>query len=205
MNQSRKSLTWISLALAVAIAGVILVKFTLRSPSVVREVPLSDLVRRDGRLYWQQETIPFTGIMTENYPDGSRKSRSILFNGVLHGVSEGWYTNGVLQVREHFRDGVSHGLREKWFVSGVKLSEASIDAGKIEGVFSRWHENGNLAEEVQMKNGNPDGLSMAYHQDGTLKARAKLENGKVIEIWQSGDRSETHISKTSAPAAAPAL
>lgn len=205
MNQQRKPIAWILLGLTVAIAGVIFVKFTVNSPAAVREVPVSELVRREGRLYWMQETVPFTGIMTEKYPDGSRKSRSDMSHGVLHGVSKGWHTNGVLQVREHFLTGVSHGFREKWFASGAKLSEASIQAGKIEGVFKRWHENGKLAEEVQMKNGKPDGLSLAYHEDGTLKARAKLEDGKVIEIWQSGERSETHISKTTAPAAAPAL
>jgi antitoxin component YwqK of YwqJK toxin-antitoxin module len=44
-------------------------------------------------------------------------------NGQLNGVSEGWFTNGVLQIREHFMDGSSEGPVTKWHSSGAKLSE----------------------------------------------------------------------------------
>lgn len=202
-----KQTVWIALGLTAAcLAGIILLR-TVRPPAPPREVPASELVRRDGRVYWQDEPVPFTGIITETYREGARKSRSVVSNGLLHGLSEGWHTNGVLQVREHFREGVSHGLREKWFASGAKLSEATIDSGRIEGVFKRWHENGTLAEQVPMKNGQPHGVSIAYHPDGSLKAKATLENGKVVEkkFWKSGEPTETHASQLTTSDRAPAL
>lgn len=196
MNFRRKSLAWISLALAAAILSAIIFLRPI-APRALREVPASELALRDGLSYWKHEATPFTGIMLEQYPDGARKSRSVLSNGVMHGVSEGWFSNGHLQIRENFHQGLSHGLREKWFASGAKMSEATIEAGKMEGVFKRWHEEGALAEEVQMKDGDPDGLSTAYYPDGTLKARATLDNGKVIdqEFWKHSEAKQTHASK----------
>jgi len=198
VKQRRPFLTWVSAAIvAVLVLGAILYSHRPPPKPTPREVPVRELTLRDGRSYWKDQTVPFTGAITEAYPGGISKSRSVLSNGLLDGVSEGWYTNGVLQVREHFVDGVSHGLREKWFDSGVKMSEATIKEGKIEGVFRRWHENGKISEEVEMRGGNPNGTSVAYYPTGSLKARARLEDGKVIEqkFWKdSGAAGVAQIS-----------
>jgi antitoxin component YwqK of YwqJK toxin-antitoxin module len=189
VNIRKKSLVLLGVAGAVLLGSLLLRHFSRTPPQPVREVPANELVQHDGRSFWKNETVPFTGFIVESYSDGSRKSRSELANGVMHGVSEGWYTNGVLQVREHFREGLSDGRRQKWFPSGAKMSEATVGAGKLQGAFKRWHENGALAEEIQMKDGNPDGVSMSYHPDGSLKAKAVLQDGKVIEqkFWKAGE------------------
>ncbi len=188
MKSQRQLLTFASLAVLILAGAMFVSRWPGKTP-VVREVLAGELTLREGRSYWKDETTPFSGIITESYPDGRSRSRSVMSNGLMHGVSEGWYTNGTLQVREHFVEGVSHGLREKWFENGMKLSEAQIKSGKLEGTFKRWHDNGALAEEIQMKDGNPDGVSVAYHPDGSLKAKATVQNGTVIEhkLWKPGE------------------
>lgn len=153
------------------------------------EARMSELVRRDGRLYRTGQTAPFGGTMVDYYRDGSLRSRSRMSRGLLHGVSEGWYTNGQLEVQEHFRDGVSHGLRIRWYATGTNLSKAMIVEGKLQGTFQRWHENGVLAEQIEMRDGNPDGLSRAYYPSGCLKAEATLQFGKLVEqkSWKDGE------------------
>jgi hypothetical protein len=153
------------------------------------EVPRSDLVLLQGRLYRIGQSKAFTGLMVESYEGGLLKSRSMISNGLLHGVSDGWYTNGQLQVREQFKEGVSHGLRAKWYPSGARMSEVAIVDGKLHGTFRRWHENGALAEQIEMHHGKPEGRSWAYYPSGFLKARAKLENGKLVEqkFWKDGE------------------
>lgn len=190
MSLQRKNFALSAIVIVVVAAAMFLLIF--KNPTPLREVPAAELTQRNGLSYWKDESIPFTGAIFELYPDGSRKSRSVLSNGLLHGISEGWYTNETLQVREHFREGVSHGLREKWYPTRSKLSEATIVSGQLHGAFRRWHENGSLAEEIFMSNGNPDGTSKAYHPDGSLKAIATFEYGKVIEqkFWQSGESKE---------------
>lgn len=168
------------------LVGAILLALRPGGRPAPAEVDRAELTLIDGRLHGKGESVPFTGFMIERYPDGLLQSRTSVSNGLLEGLSEGWYTNGQRQVLEHFQAGVSHGQRVKWYANGVKLSEANIVQGKIEGVFRRWHDNGVLAEEIPMKAGQPDGLSRAYYSNGRLKAEARLRAGQVLEqkFWE---------------------
>ena len=138
----------------------------------------TELQLRDGCLL--NGGVLFTGAVVERYGNGQMKSRSSVSNGLLEGLSEGWHTNGLLQVSEHFTKGVSHGLRTKYYGSGRKLSEADVVYGTIEGIYQTWHENGNLAQRVCLSHGVPDGEAASYFPDGSLKARVRLDHGKVI-------------------------
>jgi antitoxin component YwqK of YwqJK toxin-antitoxin module len=161
------------------------------SQSVVpTELSRTNLVLESGRLRLPGTSTPFTGFMLEHYPDGTLRSRSAVSNGLLHGLSHGYHTNGQVQVTEHFREGVSHGLRTKWYLSGAKQSEASIADGQLQGAFQRWHENGQLAEQAEFSAGQPTGVSMAYFPSGYLKARVTLHAGDVAErhSWKDGER-----------------
>ena len=186
----------LDLAAVISLVSVALLFWFPRKPAQSPEVHRSELTLSAGRLYRQGETSAFTGWLIEPYPEGARKSRSRIVNGVLHGLSEGWHTNGQLQVREHFRSGVSHGVRERWHLNGSKMSEVTIVEGKLDGTFRRWHENGKLAEEIQIRQGAPDGLSLAYYPSGFLKARARLANGKVLETnsWKDGELKEAAVT-----------
>lgn len=143
-------------------------------------VSRTNLVLLAGRLCLSGQTNAFTGLMIEHMADGSLRSRSTVTNGLLHGLSEGWHTNGQLQVAEHFQAGVSHGLRTKWQPDGTKLSEAVIIDGRLHGPFRRWHENGTLAQEMEMKNGQPDGIAKAWFPNGSLKSESTIQSGKVV-------------------------
>ena len=153
------------------------------------EVARPYLTLRSGRLYHGPEKRTFTGFLVERYPGGLLKSRSVVSNGVLWGLSEGWHTNGVLQVQERFVQGVSDGLRTKWHENGQKASEVPIVKGKLHGTFQRWDEQGRLMESLELKNGEPDGVSMAWHPSGALKTRMVMANGKVVEKmnWKDGE------------------
>lgn len=143
------------------------------------EASTEDLDIREGHLFLKGTTNLLSGWLVERYPDGRLKSRSEAIGGALNGVSEGWHTNGVLDVREAFLDGVSHGTRQRWNTAGQRVSEAQIVHGKLEGTFRRWHENGQLAEEIAMKAGAPEGLSRSWYLSGSLKMIASVSNGQV--------------------------
>src|SRR5207247_3855370 len=70
-----------------------------RPPEVLR----ADLVLQDGRLHRLGEATSFSGLMIQRYANGGLQSRSTVFEGLLDGLSEGWFTNGQLQVSEHFK------------------------------------------------------------------------------------------------------
>jgi antitoxin component YwqK of YwqJK toxin-antitoxin module len=151
------------------------------STPALRSVPHDLLVRRDGLFFEADGTNRFTGFVTENHPSGEPKSRSAVADGRLHGLSEGWHTNGVRQIEEHFAAGLSHGLRTKWHPNGQKASEAPVVSGEIEGVFRRWHENGALAEEITLVRNVPNGPARSWHPDGSLKATATMKDGQIVQ------------------------
>ncbi len=158
-------------------------------PVAPPEVPRVSLVMKDGRLFRPGQGAPYTGTVVEHYSPGHLQSRSVISNGLLHGVSEGWHTNGVRQVTETFVAGVSDGVRLKWYPSGAKLSEANIAGGKLNGTFRRWYENGHLAEQIELRDDQPEGESLAYYPGGSLKARVRSERGKVVgtETFKEGE------------------
>ena len=162
---------------------------TRPEPPALPEVPRASLVLKDGRLHRPAQSAPFTGTVVEHYAPGRLQSRSVISNGVLHGLSEGWHTNGVRQVAEPFVHGVSDGVRLKWYPTGARHSEAVIVGGKLNGPFRRWHENGQLAEQIELRNDLPHGESLAYFPSGCLKARARMAEGKVLatETFQDGE------------------
>ena len=174
------------------------------SPSPVaevspREVERARLTRRDGKLYLGGDSRPFQGTMVEHHPDGQRLSRTEIVDGLVHGASEGWYTNGVLQIREEYRHGVSHGVRRKWYADGQLASETPIVEGTVSGLFRRWHPNGALAEEIPMVDGKPHGEARAFHADGSPKAIARMDHGSVIEkrAWTNQPSTRSAVSTAS--------
>lgn len=193
----------VALALC-AIAGLAL--FMMLRPGLKHTPPLTvqrtNLLLRGGLLYQQGAQGPFSGLMVEHYPDGAVQSRSIVLRGQLNGISEGWHTNGQLQIREQFTNGVSHGLRTKWHPSGARMSESTVVAGKISGTFRRWHDNGVLAEEIQMRDGKPHGLSRVFYRNGFLKAEATLVDGEFVEqkTWNDGESEVVAPGAEHAPA-----
>ncbi len=172
--------------------GVILLRRLHLAPAIL-EVERTQLELVDGLFRRPGHSNVFTGWIVEHYESGAIKSRSLAANGLLHGVSDGWHTNGQLQVREHFREGISCGLRTKWHENGQKLSEVMIVDGKLEGTFRRWHAGGAPAEQIELVAGEPHGLSVAFYESGFLKAEARLEHGrlKYRQSWADGDRKPT--------------
>lgn len=161
-------------------------------PSVVvaPEVLRRDLALREGRWFRSGETNPFSGWMADYYPNGARLFRAGVSNGLLQGLSEGWHTNGQMQIREFYKASVADGLREKWYENGQRKSEATVTQGKLEGPFRSWHENGQLAEKIELKVGQPEGTAWAYFPSGFLKAKTTARDGQVLgrQSWNDGQR-----------------
>jgi antitoxin component YwqK of YwqJK toxin-antitoxin module len=165
-------------------------------PVPATERTIAELERRDGALFEKGAPERFTGWMVEHQADGGLKSRSWIAQGVLNGVSEGWYTNGVLQIREHFVEGASQGLVTRWRPDGTKVSEGTAERGKLEGVFRRWHPNGQLAEEVTLQTGEPHGLGRAWFPSGSLKSEVEMDHGKVLSqrFWKDGENPDRSVA-----------
>jgi hypothetical protein len=134
---------------------------------------------RAGQFHRPGSNVPFTGWVTDHFEDGTVKVRSAVADGRLHGESEGWSTNRVLELREYFQQGLPHGIRTTWHANGIKRSEGQLAAGLQQGRYRQWHEDGSLAVEAGFKDGKPHGLSLAWHPSGFLKAEALMKQGET--------------------------
>jgi antitoxin component YwqK of YwqJK toxin-antitoxin module len=154
------------------------------------ELSRTNLCRLHGSWYQTGHTNPFTGVLLEFYPGGRPMSRSVISNGLLNGLSQGWFTNGQLQIKETYHDNFSDGLRTKWYPNGQKLSEATIVHGQIEGLFRHWHIDGSLAEEIPMHDGHQEGIGRAYYPSGYLAEEVEVRDGRVIRkiTYKPGER-----------------
>ncbi len=159
----------------------------------VIELDLSELLLEEGVLRERTKPdAPFNGLMVESFSPGHIRSRSVVSNGLLEGLSEGFYTNGVRQIEEHFQGGVSHGLRTKWHSNGQLMSKAAIVEGELHGLYESWDAAGNRETWIEMSQGKPHGLSVAFFPSGYLKSRVELDHGIVVsrQEWDETDRQE---------------
>jgi len=166
--------------LAAAVLTVIL-KPWQRELVPAEQVSRNQLVLQQGRLMKTSQTNAFTGLMVEFYPDGTLQSRSAVSNGLLHGVSEGWHTNGVLAITEVFVSGKSHGTRTKWDASSNRIAETTISAGQIQGSHREWYTNGQPALEMSMVDGKAQGLARKWNPDASIAGQWVLSNGVVVQ------------------------
>lgn len=160
------------------------------------------LEQRVGRFYRQNVAAPFTGWVTDHFKGGAVSLRSAVVYGQLHGLSEGRFTNGVVEVSEHFSHGLPDGTRTTWHPNGKKRSEGRLVAGQQQGTYRQWTEQGTLAAEAEFKGGKPHGLSRAWHPSGCLKAEALMKHGEVVtrHFYPDGEQREpTLLAGTPTP------
>lgn len=181
-TRTRLLLTMLGLALVVGLVETSrnmldAAESTTSAPSSVARFRLEN---KAGQFFRPGSIVPFTGWLTEHAPDGAMRLKTAVLDGRLHGLSEGWATNGTLELRESFHRGLPHGLRMTWHANGQKRSEGRVIFGQQQGVYRQWTETGALAAEADFKNGKPHGLSRAWHPSGCLKAEALMNHGEVV-------------------------
>ena len=98
-------------------------------PKIPSGVSDGHFLIRNGLIYQQSSTEPFTGIF------------------------ECFYDNGQLEIRGYFKDGKKEGLWEKFWGNGqLEVRAYSID-GKEEGLWEYFDEDGGLIKTETYKDG----------------------------------------------------
>ena len=133
---------------------VILSVFLLSVHSYSQEVvPEVETVTKDGLVYHQSSTEPFTGIVEwyhDNHRVGSRKN---YIDGELDGLTELFHDNGQLWVRQNYIDGQLSGLWEWFDRNGQLSSRTNYIYGVHDGLREEFSVNGNLIRSMTFRNG----------------------------------------------------
>lgn len=83
----------------------------------------------------------------ENHPNGARKVRIPLVDGVPHGLVREWWANGKLRFEVRYVHGRRHGELRFYYPSGALESMRHYVDGEKHGRFTDWFESGRVAAE----------------------------------------------------------
>ncbi|MDB4710790.1 hypothetical protein OAF16_03570 [Flavobacteriales bacterium] len=90
---------------------------------------------------------PFTGVLIEEYIDGSLKSEFEYENGLKSGLGRSWDENeNLIKEYNYGFHGFKHGDFKEWHSNGQLFKEGEYFEGKKFGSFKLYNEKGNLLE-----------------------------------------------------------
>lgn len=98
----------------------------------------------DEDLYYAYRDEPFTGVMTEYYP------------------------NGALAAEVEYRGGKPDGWGRAWYDDGTPKSENFVRNRRVDGIARAWHPNGTVSEERRFRGGELVEVSEWDEQGGFL-------------------------------------
>jgi antitoxin component YwqK of YwqJK toxin-antitoxin module len=108
-------------------------------------VPLSQL-HKEGDIHLLNGA-PFTGIVVDTYPDGARRARFQLVDGMADGAWAEWYPDGAIRFYSEWRAGKGEGPFIYFHQSGEISERATARADVWDGVAEGWHPDGSKAFE----------------------------------------------------------
>ncbi|MFD2562556.1 hypothetical protein [Aquimarina rubra] len=141
----------------------------------------------------------YTGIISEQYANGSPSLWKTLVNGKTEGLWLEWYPNGVLRYRAYWKNSLGNGRWEYFYPNGQLRSESFYIDDITQGIFKTYYENGQLKYDATYINGKKDGVEFTYDPKGILLSRKRYENGiqRIDEplIFQEGLISEQNSNE----------
>ena len=86
---------------------------------------------RNGTVYQDDETDPYTGEINSYYTNGQRASEEFYVDGKKRGKSRGWHKNGQLKLEILYVDGKEQGQAITWDENGQEQLEINYADGKV--------------------------------------------------------------------------
>jgi len=73
------------------------------------QVPISQTIQFEGKIFLLDDEEPFSGIVFNEYPNGQREYEGKYKNGIPNGMLTYWYENGVKKREGILKNGVPAG------------------------------------------------------------------------------------------------
>lgn len=122
----------------------------------------------------------YTGIISEQYANGSPS----LWKNLVEGKSEGlwleWYPDGTLRYRAYWENNLGHGKWEYFYSNGQLRSESFYINDIAQGLFKSYHENGQLKVDAVYIDGKKEGVETIYDVNGIVLLRKFYKNGQQV-------------------------
>lgn len=97
----------------------------------VTRVTVDQVEMREGVLRLKATGAPYSGVVTEVWPNGEPLREKSYQAGMMHGVSREWHLNGELKLEGHWQQGVQHGVHRERSEDGLEEFIMEFQEGKL--------------------------------------------------------------------------
>lgn len=174
--------------------------FVLIITSCSKEIPLDQLVERNGVSYQVNQENPFTGLTLSYHPNGQLESRVKYKNGLKDGLTETFNQNGQILESINFKENIENGPFELFHENGQLQIEGIYNNGlPSDGQLERFYENGSLESRINFKDGQQDGPFEIFYKTGQIKIKGNVISEVLFGLYESyhenGNKSEVKYFK----------
>ena len=96
-----------------------------------RTIDVTQRQVRNGIVYQDNETDPYTGAINSYYTNGQKASEESYVDGKKQGKSRGWHENGQRKLEILYVDGKEQGPAITWDETGQEQLEINYVDGKV--------------------------------------------------------------------------
>ncbi len=120
-------------------------------------------------------SIPKTGVGKTVSADGMGHvlDEAYYLDGVLHGPSREFFSDGSISHEMYYKNGELHGPTRTYYANGQLESEVNYNNGKIEGLSLMYYENGQLWSKSLSKEWGHWGPYETFFENGQLSTKGQ--------------------------------
>ncbi len=96
-----------------------------------RAIDVTQRQIREGTVYQDKDTDPYTGEVNSYYTNGQKASEEFYLDGKKQGKSRAWHENGRLKLEVHYVDGKEQGQAITWDENGQEQLKVNYVDGKV--------------------------------------------------------------------------
>ena len=135
----------------------------------------SQITIGDDGLYYDETGKLYTGIYVEKYPTGTKKTEMSLVNGRKEGLTQIYYSNGVVNELRMYKNNLMHGTWVTWNEKGINTAEANYANDIKNGKWYIWDEQGIMRYDMTYFNGRKAGAWRMFDEHGILTATKEFD------------------------------
>ena len=182
---------------------IVLILILLLFSCSKRDIPDSEIVRKDGLVYTKSDIDPYTGKVHGEYGSHGIKYSDSYSAGKLHGLSTSYYENGEKMGEKIYENGEKHGSFITYYENGRKRSKKVYHEGLQEGRTVYWDKDDKAIEYLEYDSVSNDiswktgqgrwdeignepytGIVVTYYRNHQIRSKIVYEDGKSLR-WKS--------------------
>ncbi len=119
------------------------------------------------------------------YSEGARLAQATFEHGRLTGAYQEWHPNGRLKLEGHYRSDEKDGKFAAFYPDGTKKWEEGWRAGVQHGPARSWHPNGNAMGDMSFTEGRLHGPARTWYSSGQIQAEGVFVDGARDGEWRA--------------------